>query len=325
MTRISSLDSGYVTGQLSLYPEALDDRSDLYQATNNADTTLKQTLTYNGRTIVVDDASKFPSSGLLRVGIPNNYNPAPELIYYGERTNTVFGDLIRGFAGSSPNAWPAFITTVSNSVMAEHHNAVKDALINVETNLGIQDFPVATSLNGLLQTLETTHLAPKAAFRAYPLQGVPPLTVSFQNFSNQHVVRSSWDFGDGTTSLDRNPHHVYTAEGIYTVKLNIITMTGTQGITIKNNYITVSEDKVIPFAYWTNTSGNTYAFVDQTDGDIVQRFWSFGDGDALNETDSNAHSASHTYTTAGTYSPVLVVVFANQTYKRLFLDTITVS
>jgi len=41
------------------------------------------------------------------------------------------------------------------------------------------------------------------------------------SFSNTSLYASSyfWDFGDGSTSILENPTHLYTAEGIYTVKL----------------------------------------------------------------------------------------------------------
>ena len=46
LQRNSSLDLGYQSGDLSLFPLAKDTRSQLYDARNNAETTLKQTLTY---------------------------------------------------------------------------------------------------------------------------------------------------------------------------------------------------------------------------------------------------------------------------------------
>ena len=73
MSRISSLDVGYETGDLSVYPEALDDKEILYEAKNNAKTTLKQALSYNAKFIIVDDASSFPEKGLIRIG-SNNVN-----------------------------------------------------------------------------------------------------------------------------------------------------------------------------------------------------------------------------------------------------------
>ncbi|MBX2905587.1 MAG: PKD domain-containing protein [Taibaiella sp.] len=43
-------------------------------------------------------------------------------------------------------------------------------------------------------------------------------TVNFTNTSTTHTFRK-WFFGDGATSLDINPSHVYTAAGTYVVKL----------------------------------------------------------------------------------------------------------
>lgn len=91
--RISSLDSGYVIGDLSVYPEAIDDKEILYEARNNAITTLKQILPFNGRKIISYDASKFPPQGLLRIGPPPGTFGLAELIYYGKRTDSVFSDL----------------------------------------------------------------------------------------------------------------------------------------------------------------------------------------------------------------------------------------
>ena len=62
---------------------------------------------------------------------------------------------------------------------------------------------------------------PVAAFDATP--AIPgsasvPLTVSFKNLST-NADSYLWDFGDGTTSTDVNPQHLYTTKGSFTVKL----------------------------------------------------------------------------------------------------------
>lgn len=46
--------------------------------------------------------------------------------------------------------------------------------------------------------------------------GDAPLSVSFTN-QNADAVSHSWDFGDGNTSTEANPTHVYPNPGIYTV------------------------------------------------------------------------------------------------------------
>lgn len=331
--RLSTLSSAstdgvdYTTGDLSAFPEALDDKKNLYVVANNAETKLKQSVTYNGKFLICEDATKFPPYGLLRVGGKAGY-PA-EIIYYDNRNDTTFLNLVRGFAGSRQDVWPVG-TVVGNAVMAETHNTKKDALTNIQKNLGLKNFPDPESLNGILKSLESKFLAPNPQFRAFPLSGVPPLTVKFQNFSNNQAIRFLWDFGDGVTSAERSPTHTYQNEGIFTVKLNMVMSTGGQGIKIKNNYITVSNDETVPFFYSVlksndNTAPATFEFIDQTDGDISARYWVFDDGENAQALDPNQHSIQHTYTEAGSYVPSLLIEFKDQTLKRVFLtDGITV-
>lgn len=343
ISKIASTDIGYVTGQLSLFPQAKDSKLGLYEAKNNAITTLKQSLTYNGKYIIVDDNSMFPDKGLLRVGSPPGQLGPGEIIYYDTKTNGVFKNLIRGFAGSRQNPWPVN-SIVTNSVFAEHHNAVKDAIINLETNLGLEENPDPLSLNGILEAQERRFLSPKALFRAYPTKGPPSLTVRFQNFSTGPLIRYLWDFGDGTTSIDKSPNHTYVKEGIYTVKLNVITAMGGQGVVTKTNYITVSETEKQPFFYVspevgiskqtadaTSTTPTEFNFVDQTDGDVTQRYWIFDgvgryDGDfvatgSVPEFDPNIHTIKYTYEYPGIYQPSLLILFESQNLKRSYLTS----
>jgi PKD repeat protein len=329
--RLSTLSSSstdgvdYATGDLSLFPELLDDKKSLYVVNNNAETTLKQSLTYNGKQIIVEDASSFPPYGLIRVGNKGKLGVSAELIYYDSRNSTTFMNLVRGFAGSRQDTWDSGVA-VTNAVMAESHNATKDALLNIEANLGTKEFPTETSLNGILKSLENKFLAPSPQFRAYPTSGPPSLKVRFQNFSNNQAIRFLWDFGDGTTSADINPTHIYQAEGIYSVKLNMIMSTGAQGIKIKNNYITVSEKEIKPFFYSVLTTGTTYEFVDQTDGDIATRYWVFDYGTNTQVADPNVHTIQHTYLDAGEYTPSLLIVFRDSSLKRVFLsESITIA
>jgi PKD repeat protein len=324
MAKISSLDAGYTSGDLSVFPNAIDDKTTLYQARNNAETVLKHSLTYNAKIIIVEDATAFPPNGLIRIG-PKSGDPGnAELVYYGSRSDTIFSDLSRGFAGSIRTQWPGGTTFVTNAVMAEHHNAVKDAIIQIERKLGLKSFPADGTLNKKLSDLENRFLAPRPMFRAFPLRGKPSLTVNFKPFCDGDIIRYLWDFGDGTTSIEKSPTHIYQSEGVYTVKFNIITSTGAQGISVKNNYITVSEDEIVSFFYAkpqsTTTAPATFDFVDQTDGNIIQRYWVFDDGTTQAQTDPDKHTTTHTYTEPGTYSPTLLLVFDNQRIRRVFLQ-----
>jgi len=63
--------------------------------------------------------------------------------------------------------------------------------------------------------------APVAEFTATPRRGRSLLPVAFQDLSTGAATSWSWDFGDGTSSNQRNPTHVYRSGGIYTVTLTV--------------------------------------------------------------------------------------------------------
>lgn len=67
---------------------------------------------------------------------------------------------------------------------------------------------------------------PAAAFTFGTNQG----TVTFNNASF-NASSYFWDFGDGNTSTQQNPTHVYTATGTYTVTLNAINACGNSALT----------------------------------------------------------------------------------------------
>lgn len=325
--KISSLDIGYVTGQLSIFPEAIDTRETLYEAKNNSISKLAQSLGYIGKFIVLVDANSFSDSGIVRID--------KELIFYGSKTGNILRDLKRGFATSkqSPHQMNA---TVTGSVMAEHHNAIKDAIINIENDLGKDTFPATSSLNGILSDLETNYLAPKPKFRAFPFVGAPPLKVRFQNLSGGPPIRFLWDFGDGTTSAETSPIHTYQREGLYTVKLSMITSLGAQGFITKKEYIRVDVNEELPLFYAETLTGTSiktagsnatvFKLVDQTDGDISGRYWIWDDDTNESIEDPDIHTATHSYAVPGNYEPTLLVVFTDGRLKRLSLeDTLTVT
>ncbi|MCK6692233.1 MAG: T9SS type A sorting domain-containing protein [Thermoanaerobaculia bacterium] len=67
----------------------------------------------------------------------------------------------------------------------------------------------------------------------------PDGKVDFTNLS-QFGNNYTWDFGDGTTSTDADPSHVYTKPGIYTVTLTAFNVCGSSEIQQEVHIITVS-------------------------------------------------------------------------------------
>ncbi len=75
-------------------------------------------------------------------------------------------------------------------------------------------------------------------FTAVPTSGYMPLNVAFTDASTGSVNSYLWDFGDGGTSTEKNPAHLYTIAGNYTVKLTVSGPGGSATKT-KDSYINV--------------------------------------------------------------------------------------
>jgi PKD repeat protein len=82
---------------------------------------------------------------------------------------------------------------------------------------------------------------PTAAFRSEPDGG---LNVQFHDEStdpNGSVVAWAWDFGDGTTSTEKDPAHLYEEVGTYTVTLTVTDEAGASATV--DEEIVVAEDE----------------------------------------------------------------------------------
>ena len=83
---------------------------------------------------------------------------------------------------------------------------------------------------------ETSVIA--AEFTASPSTGGSPLVTTFINNSSGNIDTYLWDFGDGDTSTEPNPTHIYLNEGLYTVSLTVTGATGTD-TRVRTDYIDV--------------------------------------------------------------------------------------
>jgi Zn-dependent protease len=81
-------------------------------------------------------------------------------------------------------------------------------------------------------------VVPDAEFIAEIRQGYPPLTVRFRDFSSGSPLAWFWDFGDGTTSTEKDPVHTYSEEGRYATTLQVANAFGNDSLT-RPNHISV--------------------------------------------------------------------------------------
>ena len=166
-----------------------------------------------------------------------------------------------------------------------------------------------TDVNGCKdQTLyDYSHYAnpsgPQAAFVFSPANVTPGVAVSFTNNTNQFNSSGTlykWLFGDGSSSTDFSPVHIYNNVGADTVKLIAINPnthcqdTSIQVINVRlinthfsftKSFVTSSSCPPV-IVHFTNTSSNALTVA-----------WDFGDGSRAD----NQNNPSHTYYNAGTY------------------------
>jgi hypothetical protein len=96
-------------------------------------------------------------------------------------------------------------------------------------------------LDGILSPrfIQVSSIDPIANFIGSPVSGASPLEVHFTNLSLGQWTSLLWDLGDGNTSTDENPTHIYTVSGIYSVTLYLYGIAN-DSENVRYNYITVS-------------------------------------------------------------------------------------
>jgi PKD repeat protein len=112
-----------------------------------------------------------------------------------------------------------------------------------------------------------------------------------------------WDFGDGGSSTERDPTHIYQFAGTYSVKLTASNGAGSNSVT-KLGYITVATPGVVDFE-GTPTSGTNpliVQFKDTSTGGPTAWLWEFGDGGT-----ATTEKPLHTYANPGAYDVKLTV------------------
>lgn len=97
---------------------------------------------------------------------------------------------------------------------------------------------------------------PVVSFTADMRSGTIPFTIQFSDTSSNSPTSWLWSFGDGSSSTEKNPSHIYTAAGTYTVSLTATNEAGNNSHTA-SNYITANAVK-------TYTMGTTVPAADET-------------------------------------------------------------
>ena len=230
---------------------------------------------------------------------------------------------------------------VSNTVSPTHTYAAAGTYTTVHTIIRYNqnNVPECTqSFTKIVQIQQACNLVADFSWLANPAN---PLSIQFTNLSVPLANTDSikWTFGDGTTSNQINPLHVYAAAGTYTVCLRIIKynvgsttpcireICKTVVVTAPCNlqaYFSSQNDPNNPLkVYFTNQS------VPSHHTDSVK--WTFGDGTSISglQSDPNVANPVHIYAHAGTYNVCIRVKKNNSTTAnqcvREFCKTVVVT
>jgi gliding motility-associated-like protein len=150
-------------------------------------------------------------------------------------------------------------------------------------------------------TTKTVRLSPnvKAQFNPPP-PGCVPYNAVFQNTS-LGGLNFIWNFGDGTSSTDENPSHLYSAVGDYVVKLYAFDSTSCNLVDSVTGTVSVRPIPVAAFIFNpTVPQENTFTEFTNQSVDAISYKWDFGDGDTSIEVNPR-----HIFPETGTFNVCL--------------------
>ena len=207
---------------LSNYPASLDTNANLFEVHDELRVTLADDYNPGDKRITIyDEFSKmslFPTTGLITLTEQQSELDKRSITFTYDNTAVKNSTIWAGntFENLTLQSYckdvvkPKDITHVTMNVMAEHHNTIKDALIAIENFIGYAGMtpdlkPFGKTLLGRLNFVKKLVLTPRVWFTADKQLGLVPLSVNFQDQSfrlgSSGKVIYTWDFGDGSTSV----------------------------------------------------------------------------------------------------------------------------
>jgi gliding motility-associated-like protein len=149
---------------------------------------------------------------------------------------------------------------------------------------------------------------PGNVFVAEDVEGCPPFVAVFTESTPASGQTYQWQFGDDGFSLEKNPVHIYTEPGIFTVSLEVTDNFGCKNLRTVENMITVYQNPTALFEASPEVVSFLAAEIEfmNLSTDATNYYWFFGDGDS-----SLFVSPRHTFPNIGEYEVVLVAESEN--------------
>lgn len=231
---------------------------------------------------------------------PSFASPAGQCIISNNFSFTAGGN----FVGNGTFSW-----TFGNTASPQTSSSQNPSGI-VYSQSGVWPVSLTVSENGCTETYVDSvevYPIPQAGFNAVPDTGCAPFAMQFTDSSIVGTPASYyWTFGDGTSSTEANPLHIYPNPGTYDVTLTITTNAGC----IATNTFSVPDMVTVipsPAADFSGTPTSTSIFepwvnfTDESSG-AVNWMYFFGDG-----TSDSTQNPQHTFTNPGEFEVIQVV------------------
>ncbi len=184
---------------------------------------------------------------------------------------------------------------------------------------------IATTQYGCIDTLTLenyVNVGHEIAFSAdKTTANCPPFPVSFTDKSLGCATKWKWDFGDGTSpSLSRDPVHIYSKAGDYTVKLAVTYQDGCTDSLIQTHYIQVGgpeatlvmsplevcENEGVEFRF----TASAYLFLEFAPEDVK----------LLKGTKNEPSTYTHHFKTAGVFHPSYTVIDSSGCLNKFYVS-----
>lgn len=220
----------------------------------------------------------------ISCGLPNVAWSSNSTFYTTNFTNSSSGNFVSGYNWN-------FGDGNTSTLASPTHTFVSNGTYNV--CLTVTD---TCGMDSLCKSVTISCPDPVPGFSF----GTSLMGVSFNDQSTGSFVDAwLWDFGDGNSSTQQSPSHIYATPGTYTVCMTVFDTCNSDSVC---NTVVVSCPN--PQAAFNHTSSlSTVAFSDASSGNFIDSYqWSFGDGNS-----STLASPSHTYSANGSYLVCLTI------------------
>lgn len=216
-----------------------------------------------------------------------------EVVFEDRSTNALEWHWAMGTGDSTKDQHPVYTYTEPGTY---------DITLAIKNRLGCEDTLRRTAY------IESQHLIPRFAIERRE-RGCLPFEVSFEDrsLSGANITDWLWEFGDGATSTEQHPTHVYDSLGNFSIRLTVTNELGCSKTRVVHDMVQATQPRAaFEVNYPTNCPENAITFVSFAQGEGLRYAWDFGDG----ATDSLANPV-HAYGQPGTYDVALQVTDMN--------------